>query len=320
MDTCQQGLWRYELTFLLENVRIGLSQIEEGEMKRLSHILIMLFLMAVIVSNVLADDTWLCPTCGEEREENFCTNDGTKRPEYWICPTCGNSRSESDNFCIEDETAKPDSSITGNEISFDNVSVGDTITFGTYEQDNDTSNGPEAIEWSVLDVQDGRALIISKYGLDAKPYNEEYTEITWESCTLRSWLNNDFLNEAFSSGEQAMIPTVTVTADKNPEFDTDPGNDTQDKIFLLSFSEAVKYFSSDEERMCVPTVYAINQGTYMSDSYKVGGAATSWWWLRSPGRNDSSAAFVFHDGDVCCDGRRVDSVLVCVRPALWTTL
>ena len=289
-------------------------------MKRLRQILIMLFLMAVVVSNVLANETWICPTCGEEREGNFCTNDGTKKPEYWICPTCGNSRSESDNFCIDDGTAKPDSSITGNEISFGNVSVGDTITLGTYEQDNNIANGPEDIEWIVLDVQDGRALIISKYGLDAKPYNEEYTDITWEICTLRSWLNNNFLNEAFTSDEQSMIPTVTVTADANPEYDTDPGNDTQDKIFLLSISEAEKYFSSDEERMCVPTVYAINQGAYTSDNHKVGGAATCVWWLRSPGLNDINAAYVHYDGGVHCSGYVVHNDSFCVRPALWITL
>lgn len=78
-----------------------------------------------------------------------------------------------------------------------NVEVGDTIEFGEYEQDNKSDKEP--IEWNVLDIQDNKALIISKYGLDAKKYNEEYQSVTWENCTLRKWLNEDFYNEAFSS-------------------------------------------------------------------------------------------------------------------------
>ena len=100
-------------------------------------------------------------------------------------------------------------------------------------------------------------MLISKYGLDAKPYNEKITGITWESCTLRKWLNNDFLNAAFSAEERAIISKTRVTADENPEYDTSPGNDTNDKIFLLSITEVNKYFSSDEARKCAPTDYAI---------------------------------------------------------------
>ena len=83
----------------------------------------------------------------------------------------------------------------------DFLTVGNVVTFGHYEQDADESNGPEPIEWIVLDVQDGKALLLSKYVLDAKPYYTEGTDITWETCTLRTWLNNYFLNNA-SSQEQ----------------------------------------------------------------------------------------------------------------------
>ena len=107
--------------------------------------------------------------------------------------------------------------ITITKAQFNNIKVGDYIKFGAYEQDSDTSNGKEEIEWLVLEVKDGKALVISKYALDCKPYNESYTEVTWETCTLRSWLNNDFINAAFSAVEKTMIPTVTVSVDKNPD-------------------------------------------------------------------------------------------------------
>ena len=77
--------------------------------------------------------------------------------------------------------------------SFDKK-VGHYVSFGKYEQDNNTSNGKEKIEWLVLEVKDGKALVISKYALDCKPYNTSSTNVTWETCSLRNWLNNDFIN------------------------------------------------------------------------------------------------------------------------------
>ena len=61
--------------------------------------------------------------------------------------------------------------------------------------------------------------------------------VTWETCSLRKWLNDEFVNEAFSKKEQKYIPTVTVPAHKNPKYDTDPGKATKDKVFLLSAVE-----------------------------------------------------------------------------------
>ena len=103
--------------------------------------------------------------------------------------------------------------------SFDKK-VGHYVSFGKYEQDNNTSNGKEKIEWLVLEVKDGKALVISKYALDCKPYNTSSTNVTWETCSLRNWLNNDFINSAFSATEKTMIPSVKVSADKNPDYST----------------------------------------------------------------------------------------------------
>ena len=194
------------------------------------------------------------------------------------------------------------------------VNVGDTYRFGSYEQDNNKSNGQEDIEWLVLAKEGTKILVISKEALDCKPYNTSYTDVTWETCTLRKWLNNDFINAAFSADERTMIPTVTVSADKNPDYSTNPGNATQDQVFLLSITEVNKYFSSDSARQCKPTDYAVANGAWESDS------GNCWWWLRSPGLTQLLAASVYDDGDVTEFGRSVDHDDCAVRPALWIDL
>ena len=203
-----------------------------------------------------------------------------------------------------------------------NAKVGDIVYFGAYEQDNNTSNGKENIEWRVLAKENSRVLVISDKALDCQPYNSSYTEeVTWENCSLRKWLNGTFLNKAFSTEEQAQIQNTTVSADNNPQYSTNPGNATTDKVFLLSINEVEKYFNSDEARKCAPTAYAKAQGASTSDTFKTpSGAATCWWWLRSPGDDQSSAAYVYFGGDVFELGNYVFSGLNAVRPALWISI
>lgn len=192
---------------------------------------------------------------------------------------------------------------------------GDTVFFGAYEQDNNTSNGKEDIAWLVLEVKDGKALVVSKYALDCKQYNTSSTNVTWETCTLRKWLNTDFINSAFSSDEKTKIPTVTVSADKNPGYSANPGNATQDQVFLLSITEANKYFNSNGARQCEPTDYAVANGAWESDSGNF-----CWWWLRSPGVTQYSAAYVFSGGGVTESGDGVDIGTSAVRPAMWISI
>lgn len=197
-----------------------------------------------------------------------------------------------------------------------NANPGETVFFGSYEQDNDTSNGKEDITWIVLAKEDNKILVISEEALDCKPYNnEKYTEVTWETCALRKWLNSSFINSAFSSEEKAKIPAVTVSADKNPKYSTDPGNATQDQIFLLSIAEAEKYFSSDSARRCTPTEYAIANGAERS----------CLWWLRSPGKYSERATNVESWGGIYCEGYLYRTISaydgdLAVRPAMWISL
>ena len=198
--------------------------------------------------------------------------------------------------------------------------VGDTVYFGAYEQDNDTSNGKEKIAWLVLAKERDRILVISDKTLDCQPYNMTWSDVTWETCSLRQWLNDTFLNTAFSSAEQALIADTSVSADKNPECSTNPGNTTTDKVFLFSIDEVNQYFDSAEASKCVPTVYAKANGGMTSSAYTKGGVVTYWWWLRSPGDYQFFAAYVGFDGTTSCSGGPVNAVAGGVRPALWINL
>lgn len=203
--------------------------------------------------------------------------------------------------------------------NIEEATVGDYITFGTYEQDNDTSNGQEDIEWLVLDKEDDRLLVISRYVIDCQKYNDHYEPVTWETCSLRTWLNDVFLNNAFSSDEQIQILTTTVTAEQNKEYYTLAGNDTEDKVFLLSVLEAERYFNSDKARQCTPTEYAI--ALYGNNLfYTVGNEAVMYWWLRTPGDINEATAIVGVNGSVYDDGIDVDFNEYGVRPALWISL
>ena len=208
------------------------------------------------------------------------------------------------------------------------IEIGKSITFGKYEQDNDNSNGKEDIEWLVLEMTDEKILAISKYALDCKQYNANYTYVTWETCTLREWLNNDFVNSAFSPDEKSIIPAVTVLADRNPAWGTQTGNETQDQVFLLSIPEANKYFTSDSERQCKPTDYAVANGAKVPTS-----AGNCIWWLRTPGEDQAHAATVFGGGTQMVNGTTIPNDgggivngglevnrTCTVRPVLWISL
>ncbi|MBR6172183.1 MAG: N-acetylmuramoyl-L-alanine amidase family protein [Eubacterium sp.] len=221
--------------------------------------------------------------------------------------------------------------------------VGDYITFGHYEQDNNLKNGKETIEWQVLDrKQDGSLLVLSKYALDCRQYNERQKSVTWETCTLRTWLNSTFLNTAFTSDEITMIPETTVKNDNNQHSRARGGNDTTDQVFLLSLDEAKKYIENDDTeegqkygissaRACKPTAYAVAQGAWFLDSddaaldeYFSRYYGNCFWWLRSPGNDQDLASCTGFDGYLYGSGYvaeqgdfRVSVNYFAVRPAMW---
>lgn len=207
---------------------------------------------------------------------------------------------------------------------------GNIITFGTYPQTKEgTDQTP--IEWIVLDYDEAnhKTLLISRYCLDTMKYDTSFSSVTWEKCTLRSWLNDEFLNKAFSEKEQSAILTTEVDNSENQSFGELGllwGNDTQDKIFLLSVADARFYFGArwweedDGENTAsraAPTAYAIKQGAGVIDGcLTADGEPAWWWWLRSSGLSRNNAARVNYDGSLH-DDSDADPAYGTVRPVLW---
>ena len=211
-----------------------------------------------------------------------------------------------------------------NEIdnNYKDLKVGNVIEFGCYYQDDLSRKTP--IKWRVLDIQDGKALLISELLLDAQPYDNGFEEkITWENSSIRDWLNNEFINEAFNSQEKSRISLTLLDNWDNPEYGTNAGNDTKDKVFLLSLDEVYKYLPNENQRAIKVTQYAKKQGAWVSDSdfYREKGFyGNGNWWLRSPGALQSFAAFVHNHGYVNDKGHLIHDLDYAVRPALYINL
>ena len=190
--------------------------------------------------------------------------------------------------------------------------VGDVLTFGHYEQDNDLSNGAEPIEWIVLDHQKGMLTMISRYALEVLPYHETAEGVSWSECSLRSWLNEDFYQSAFADSEQAL---VAVTQNENKAFAEGMRDEpiTEDRVYLLDIAEAERYFASDVDRRSQATVHNAETGAEIEDGYAT-------WWLRSPGYDNRNAAYVYSDGTVHRNGIYITSAQDSVRPVIQLSL
>ena len=225
---------------------------------------------------------------------------------------------EEDTVAVEPEADAPAAEAAKSrepEPETVSVQIGDIVAFGTW--------GGEAVLWQVMeDKGDGTYILLSVKGLDAVPYNTEKTEVTWESCTLRTWLNDTFYHAAFSTSEMKKIRQSTV---ENPD-----GAATQDYVYLLSMKEAGRYFklknNKGESLLCKPVQTAIADGVYTVNrewvdknqpdySYPLQEGACAWW-LRTPGRDRTYAAGIRYDGSIYTTGFNVNNTLVCVRPAI----
>ena len=227
--------------------------------------------MIKTTSLVLPGHANLCSACQEEKEiirvEMGRTNTGGSI-EIGLCAECAYDLTLDIQHKIQQN----------NKI----IKVGDVIWFGKYD-------------WRVLDVQDDKALIISENIIGDKAYHNTNKSITWEHSTIRKWLNNKFLNNTFAPEEKKRIVKTKIKNNNNPHYDTPGGNNTTDKIFLLSIDEYKAYENIISN-------------------------ATNWWWLRSPGYISDNAAFAIRDGGVSVYGIRVNYDITGVRPALWVKL
>lgn len=199
--------------------------------------------------------------------------------------------------------------------SAEGYQIGDIVTFGTYEQDNNRRDGAEDIQWIVIDQEDDRIMLISKYCLDCKPYHDTLEPINWEYCSLRQWLNEDFFNTAFTKEEQERIVVVT---NENPEHErakTSSGRSTIDRVFILSRQEAMELFTTYASRKAAPTNYAVAQGAYKNENNLMG-----WWWLRTTSYMLDHVTYATSGGDVSSEGRQVIRKDAGVRPVIWLTV
>ena len=186
------------------------------------------------------------------------------------------------------------------------------VTFGHYEQDNRPENGPEPIQWLVLEEDGETALLISKQVLDAMPYYQvHHSSTTWEASFLRQWLNGEFANAAFTEEEQGKMALFHSKAETNPKYGNDPGNDTFERVALLSAGEAEAFFSSDTARVCARTDYARARGANTST-----GSTMGQWWLRTLGKDRDDAAIVSSDGSVYLIGTDMVSDKIGIRPVI----
>lgn len=217
-------------------------------------------------------------------------------------------------------TAEPAPEPVGTEPEAGGWAVGDVVTFGRYEQDDNSANGAEPIEWIVLAADGDARLLLSRYGLAPMAYGDA-SGATWETSAVRSWLNGEFFRDAFPSEEQAHILESRLENPDNPHYGTAGGSDTTDLVFLLSIDELNEYLPVEGDRTTTSTDYAKASGAYTSSSN-----GNCWWWLRSPGMDPTFGAIVNSFGGSggvypnLDDPYRGDSCGTsdnCVRPALW---
>ena len=210
---------------------------------------------------------------------------------------------------------------SNNSSPLASLKTGSTFRMGRYEQDNNLNNGPESIEWQVLTVQSDRALVVSKFVLDYRAFIDFGLSAVWETSSMRGWLNEGFYNSAFTSEERNRILQVRNTNPDNPEYGTDGGNDTNDKIFVLSIDEAKQYFRTDNDRLCKATAYAAPK-VFFRESDRIDPVTS--WLLRSPGFNTNTSSLVAVNGTIDYTGlpnnANGTATWFGVRPAFWVKL
>lgn len=190
--------------------------------------------------------------------------------------------------------------------------TGDMVVFGSYEQDNVPENGKEPLEWIVLEVQEGRAWLMSKYCIDTVIFYPERVPMYWGKSDLRAWLNDGFLDEAFTPEEQAVILTTTVQ-NANPHGMKGAGDDTLDKVYLLSKTEVLHFFPEMADRVAYPTEYAKSKGCTVDK--KTGSCR---WWTRTSGARNLDMCGMRLDGRITAYGMQdVDWPTNTMRPVMW---
>lgn len=264
----------------------------------------------------------------------------------------GMTVTDMDEASVSDNEANQGMQSEDEYVSVKDAMIGDCIIYGSYEQDGDLDQA-EPIEWIVIDKDDDKLLVLSKYVIEKKAFNDTDTAVYWSQSTIRKWLNEDFIEVAFSDSEQEKIVTSIL---ENPgssgyfsEFEknggTATGNNTEDRVFLLSYAEAIEYFepvkvdkfyiyaSSGLITTATPASGLENEALsedYYESFYQEEGwpegcvnVEGSGWFLRSHGINSDDVMSVGYDGGIrgyyFGYGADYESVTFegGIRPAMW---
>ena len=263
--------------------------------------------------------------------------------------------------------ASKDASVNaiGNPVSKDGVTTWDCVWFGNYWQEDTNGDGvcvkedygdyeqddKQPVKWRVLSVDaSGNALLLADKNIEIREYNTTDTDVTWETCTLRSFLNSygpesniceedyeaaGFLTTAFNAKERSAIKTAFTANPNNPIYDTKGGNDTKDKVFLLSLDEAMnpnygftanhlkhEYYEGRYSTDADATRTALNTGFVdFKPGYEGNDKdAEDVWWMRTPGESADYASSFYNMGAANASGRKVSDKGTAVRPALYLDL
>jgi len=214
----------------------------------------------------------------------FVENNRTYTPVRYIAEKLGAT--------VDWESATKTIIITANEPTKEY----ETIFFGNYEQDNNTSNGKEPVEWLVLEKKNGYAYLISKYALVASAFNSTSNTVAWSDSSLRTYMNSSFLDAVFNSKEKEALA------------------DIDEKVSILNKNEIVSYFTTNVDRQCKATPYAKKRGAYVDkDGY-------CWWWLGSVGEKPFLSCYVTTDGEIDTVGKNILLSEGAVRPVIILNL
>lgn len=203
------------------------------------------------------------------------------------------------------------------------ISIGGTIAFGKHE-------------WRILDIKDGKALLLSDEIIEQRDYHDKKEEVTWETSETRNYLNNCFMENFDHNEKKSILPVVNANK-YNPWYGSKGGNSTEDRIFLLSLDDVVRCYFGDSGRLLdnprknqrywfdrKDENNTRRKATFMKSSW--------WWWLRTPGKNNKVSVYIHGDGNVGIQGNGISKTSFNtvhpktqsnkggIRPALWLTL
>ncbi len=185
------------------------------------------------------------------------------------------------------------------ESLYQAISEGDPFIYGEYWQREAEKDGKEDIEWIVLNKAEGRILVISKYALDYKQYHSSGTHTKWDDCSLKTWLNGDFLNAAFSAAEQHKIACI---------------DQKRGSIFLMDMNDINSFLPTNGSRKCKATRYVRAKTNFANEEN-----GNCRWWLQASGLDSGHASTVEPDGFIDELG---DSIYFAnaIRPVMWVSV